>query len=78
MQPSLFPPAPPLRADDDTQPSYRRPDGTLNVIPFGKFRGWSVRRVPYWWANWALDQRWLRADLRQALEGELDRRFSGA
>jgi len=46
-------------------------------LTFGRFKGWSLDRVPRWYAMWLTEQPWLRPELRAALEDELDRRFDG-
>lgn len=53
------------------------PVETSPIMPFGKFKNWSLRALPRYYIDWAINQPWLKADLRDDMLAEVERRLSG-
>ena len=49
----------------------------ITVMPWGKFRGRPIAKLPLFYINWLLDKATLRRELRTALEEEVERRWDG-
>jgi hypothetical protein len=71
LQPVLF------SLQQDQPSSVTRVVEPVTRWPIGRFRGRRIESLPLWLIQWYLDQRWLRSDLREALDDELARRFDG-